>query len=445
MSGSFRDFRILKLACLVLVCVWLVKVSDRSKSVPCTDLSAWPLRFHAWPGRQPSCRLAKRTFSRDVHWKLPCSKTHLRAVHWNLAGSSDDWAKGAHVRVRPEFLKYAEGLKKLHHIDLPFGVIPSNRYFFQTVPEPPRIMCNSTSFTVSLSSQKSDLLAADIVLVDFAFHINPYRELLPEPHKDRMSMLKFELESMEFYPHLATQSFQNHFDVTIGTPRGWFDFPARPSAYFPSIQALLDSRSVQLEKFIALGAWSSSKALVASMVSNCHAKNWRNVYIEGLSGVMPVDNYGKCYRNKLIDPEIEKTFGIRNGEYSHYNGDFIKLKQRIISDYPFFLAFENSNCYDYVTEKPYDAFLGGAIPIYMGAPNVAEYLPENSFVDARGKTPVEMAHLLKEIIQNKTYFLSFHRWRMFPSQTARKLAPMESDTSFCQAIERLRSAHCPVT
>jgi alpha-1,3-fucosyltransferase 10 len=181
------------------------------------------------------------------------------------------------------------------------------------------------------------------------------------------------------------------------------------------------------------------------MVSNCQAKNWRNQYIEGLSGVMPVDNYGKCHRNKFIDPDLEAKFGIRNGDYSHYGGEFIKLKQSIISDYPFFLAFENSNCYDYVTEKPYDAFLGGAIPIYMGAPNVDEYLPANSFIDARGKTPVQMAHLLKKIIQNQTLFLSFHRWRLNPSQTALKLAPMESDTSVCQAVEQLRSKHCPVT
>ena len=38
------------------------------------------------------------------------------------------------------------------------------------------------------------------------------------------------------------------------------------------------------------------------------------------------------------------------------------------SDYKFFLAFENSNCKDYVTEKFWvNGFKYEAIPVYMGA------------------------------------------------------------------------------
>ena len=36
---------------------------------------------------------------------------------------------------------------------------------------------------------------------------------------------------------------------------------------------------------------------------------------------------------------------------------------------------ENIELMDYVTEKVYDAYFAGAVPIYLGAPNVVEFLP----------------------------------------------------------------------
>lgn len=64
-------------------------------------------------------------------------------------------------------------------------------------------------------------------------------------------------------------------------------------------------------------------------------------------------------------------------------------KIKLFSQYKFVLAFENNNVTDYVTEKLPHAFLstliflvvihqgalGGALPIYMGAPNIDEWVP----------------------------------------------------------------------
>ena len=47
----------------------------------------------------------------------------------------------------------------------------------------------------------------------------------------------------------------------------------------------------------------------------------------------------------------------------------------LLAKYKFIIAFENAVCPDYVTEKLWKALQVGAVPIYLGAPNVEEYLP----------------------------------------------------------------------
>ncbi len=37
----------------------------------------------------------------------------------------------------------------------------------------------------------------------------------------------------------------------------------------------------------------------------------------------------------------------------------------------------------YVTEKIFDAFFAGCIPIYEGAPDVTDYIPPETFIDKR--------------------------------------------------------------
>ena len=58
-------------------------------------------------------------------------------------------------------------------------------------------------------------------------------------------------------------------------------------------------------------------------------------------------------------------------------------KWEILSQYRFSLCFENMQMSGYVTEKIFDCFLSGTVPIYLGAPNISDYISEKSFVDMR--------------------------------------------------------------
>jgi hypothetical protein len=66
----------------------------------------------------------------------------------------------------------------------------------------------------------------------------------------------------------------------------------------------------------------------------------------------------------------------------HFGRGFrpIDDKMDAILPYRFHLVLENSVQPNYWTEKLADAYLGWAFPVYLGCPNVADYLPKNSFL-----------------------------------------------------------------
>jgi hypothetical protein len=60
-----------------------------------------------------------------------------------------------------------------------------------------------------------------------------------------------------------------------------------------------------------------------------------------------------------------------------------KSKSETISKYRFALCFENSVLKGWMTEKLFDCFFAGTVPIYWGAPDVAEWVPPDCFIDMR--------------------------------------------------------------
>ena len=76
--------------------------------------------------------------------------------------------------------------------------------------------------------------------------------------------------------------------------------------------------------------------MVAWFVSNCHAGNGRQNYADELEKYVAVDVYGLC-GTPCPKMDGKTCFDLLDTEYR------------------FYLAFENSNCKDYVTEKVYNA------------------------------------------------------------------------------------------
>lgn len=58
-------------------------------------------------------------------------------------------------------------------------------------------------------------------------------------------------------------------------------------------------------------------------------------------------------------------------------------KYEVLSRYKYCLCFENMSIDGYITEKIFDCIYAGTIPLYLGAPNVASFIPEDVYIDVR--------------------------------------------------------------
>jgi hypothetical protein len=61
----------------------------------------------------------------------------------------------------------------------------------------------------------------------------------------------------------------------------------------------------------------------------------------------------------------------------------VENKAEVLSQYHFALCFENMILPGWITEKIFDCFFSGAIPVYLGIPEIAEVVPPECFVDMR--------------------------------------------------------------
>lgn len=97
----------------------------------------------------------------------------------------------------------------------------------------------------------------------------------------------------------------------------------------------------------------------------------RRRVIEQLAGLKRITIYGRGWD--------ESAAGV--GAWAG-SSDYSE-KLATLGRYRFCLCFENCGFPGYITEKIYDCFLAGTIPVYLGAPDIAKRFPAAAFVDYR--------------------------------------------------------------
>ena len=120
------------------------------------------------------------------------------------------------------------------------------------------------------------------------------------------------------------------------------------------------------------------------------------------------------YINYILrkSPSFTKFF---SRKFLSYKGS-IERKKPILEKYKFSICYENiKDVPGYITEKIFDSFFAGCIPIYLGANNISEYIPSNCFIDKRKFTSYEdLYNYIKnvsddeymEYLSNIEYFLN---------------------------------------
>ena len=73
----------------------------------------------------------------------------------------------------------------------------------------------------------------------------------------------------------------------------------------------------------------------------------------------------------------------KNNLFPLYQG-MVDSKFETMSKYKFAICYENiKDQSGYITEKIFDCFFAGCVPIYWGAKNIAEHIPKECFIDKR--------------------------------------------------------------
>lgn len=96
-----------------------------------------------------------------------------------------------------------------------------------------------------------------------------------------------------------------------------------------------------------------------------------------------VDLYGRGWKRWWSRTSFWLPYWLnRSRLMSIYQGE-CDSKYEVLSRYQFCLCFENMAMTGYVTEKLFDCLYVGTIPVYWGAPDIAELIPSAAYIDAR--------------------------------------------------------------
>lgn len=96
----------------------------------------------------------------------------------------------------------------------------------------------------------------------------------------------------------------------------------------------------------------------------------------------PTPSYGRAAKLKRSWIRLRtKAFGYR--PFPSYVGE-VADKHDVYATCRFAVCYENfSGWRHYITEKIFDAFFSGCVPVYWGAPDVTDFIPSECFIDRR--------------------------------------------------------------
>jgi hypothetical protein len=165
--------------------------------------------------------------------------------------------------------------------------------------------------------------------------------------------------------------------------------------------------------------WEQPAVLMASRIPRAVARFGRRLGARWESVYAPKDPLRVAVRQVYRGPAIDKA--------------------DVMSRYTFAVCFENMTLEGWITEKIFDCFYAGTVPIYLGAPDIERWVPAECFIDMRGFDGYEeLREFLYSLSANQIEayrvaardFLRSEQFRPFSKQTFAELIGriVEEDT-----------------
>ena len=215
-------------------------------------------------------------------------------------------------------------------------------------------------------------------------HARNTHELPPKIYKNIPWILHVN-ENPNFTPSLKNAQIMGQFNYSA-TYRLDSDFPC-PEFQKPKLDPPVP--------------FAEKTGLVIAVYTHCEPV--RTQYLKELMKHIQVDQYGACLRNK---PGL-----IANGK---------KTSRRMVTElqrgYKFAIAFPNSDCDFYMTEKIYSALSAGSVPIWLGTDSIDEVLKwgnlQHSVIKVKDfASPKALAEFLLKLAKNEEEYNKYLKWK----------------------------------
>ena len=143
-----------------------------------------------------------------------------------------------------------------------------------------------------------------------------------------------------------------------------------------------------------------------TIISNCIDDARRYKLIEYLRKFINIDVFGKC-------------------------GKALPEKEELKLTYQFYLAFENSDCLEYVTEKYWSTLMRNQIPIVAWKLPMDDLVIPNSYINVYDFKDLESAGAyIKRVSENRTLYNAYFDWKLKYKQVF--------EMGFCRLCENLK-------
>ncbi|XP_053155364.1 3-galactosyl-N-acetylglucosaminide 4-alpha-L-fucosyltransferase FUT3-like [Hemicordylus capensis] len=251
-----------------------------------------------------------------------------------------------------------------------------------------------------ITADRSWYHKADAVIIHHRDVCSSPRQLPQMPRPPFQRWIWFNLESPSHTPNLGFMD--NHFNLTISyrrdsdifSPYGW-------------LEVLKDPWNITIPPKSKLVAWA---------ISNWNPASRRVKYYGELKKYIQVDVYGQGHMTLPRDKHLST-----------------------LSQYKFYLAFENSIHEDYITEKLWkNSLLSGAVPVVCGPPrkNYERFLPPDAFIHIDDfPSAKDLANFLKELDRNATRYQSYFQWRTW----LKPIGQTSFNHHYCKACRALQT------
>jgi len=154
--------------------------------------------------------------------------------------------------------------------------------------------------------------------------------------------------------------------------------------------------------------------LAAFIHSNCGGASGRGSFVKSLieDGRMGIACWGKCFNThnvKTVEPTRENWY------WNDSEGNRDTTKTDVMTRYPFNFALENTFSINYFTEKRYQVFAAGSVPIVFKNHNSIDYLPGGSesavFPEDYGNSAAKFAEHIVAASKNWSLYSKYTAWK----------------------------------